>query len=324
MTTPATDRRDVRVKFAADHELRTADAVRLRDIATAARRACRAAFKMTADPEQLWSGAEKREALARRQATRAQAALAGALPDADELARWRRDLEAALALVEGGLRDIRRGRLLSSWFGKSREAFYPFRRTLMNRRALETDSEVADRLGEPSLVCRTSRKTLFWSFALASVPCGLGGVLLVVVAYMLLADGGKDILGCLVFLAVGALFLWGGWVLWKKANRLRHVLVAVHTGGLSYRDGGTCWACRWDEIEDVQCRVFQHYEESTLAVGGVVPIPGTTTRNYSHTTQQVKVRRKDGSQMVFTDELRNIGELAQAIRDGASRNNNFR
>src|SRR5262245_20068134 len=100
----------------------------------------------------------------------------------------------------------------------------------MNRQALETDSEALARLGEPSLVCRTSRKTLFWSFALASVPCGLGILVLVVVANMLLADGGKEILGCLVFLAVGVFSLWGGWVLCRKANRLRHVLVAVHAG----------------------------------------------------------------------------------------------
>jgi hypothetical protein len=190
----------------------------------------------------------------------------------------------------------------------------------MTRQAQETDPEAVARLGEPSLVCRTSRTTLFWSFALASVPCALGALLVVVVAYTLLADGGKDIVGCLVLLAVGGLSLWGGWVLLRKAIRLWHVLVAVHAGGLSYRDDGTCWTCRWEEIEDVHWRVRDHHEETSLAVGGIVPIPGTTVRSHSHTSQRVTVRRKDGTQMVFTDELQNVGELARAIHQGAGRN----
>src|SRR5262249_18009948 len=122
-----------------------------------------------------------------------------------------------------------------------------------------------------------------------------------------------------VFLAIGVLSLWGGTVLWRKTNRLRHVQVVVHDHGLSYRDGSTCLTCRWDQVEEVRWRVAHHYEESSLTVGGFVPLPGTGTQDYSHTTHRVTVRRNDGVNLVFTDELQNIVELARAIRQETSR-----
>jgi hypothetical protein len=108
-------------------------------------------------------------------------------------------------------------------------------------------------------------------------------------------------------------------MLLRKANRLRHVRVVVHAGGLSYRGESTCLTCRWDQIEEVRFRVAHHREIIYLAVGGVIPIPGTTRQHLSHTTHRVTVRRKDGTQMIFTDELQNIVELARAIQARASR-----
>jgi hypothetical protein len=136
----------------------------------------------------------------------------------------------------------------------------------MNRQAAANGSEEVAQLGEPSLVCRTSRKTLVWSFVLASSPIGFGIAVLLFVVKALLADWSRDIFGSILLLAVGVVSLWGGRALWRKANRLRHVKVAVHAGGLSYRDGGTCLTCRWDQIEEVRWRVSDHYEEHSCGL----------------------------------------------------------
>jgi hypothetical protein len=184
----------------------------------------------------------------------------------------------------------------------------------------EYDSEAVAQLGEPRLVCRTSRKTLFWGFLLASLLCGSGAAVLVAVLRSLMVDWSKDVFGSAVLLAVALLLLWGGRALWRKADRKRRVRVVVHTHGLSYRDGSTCLTCRWDQIEDVRWRIWNNYEDTCIALGGVVPVPGTTTRSLIHTSHQVTVLRKDGVQLVFTDELQNIAGLARAIRQEASRN----
>jgi hypothetical protein len=189
----------------------------------------------------------------------------------------------------------------------------------MKHPVLENGGIDKAQLGEPRFVCRTSRKTLFWGFILASLPAILGLAALWWMLQMLLEDWSKDICGSLVVLAIGGVCLWGSGVLWRKASRLRHVEVVVHAGALFYRDGSSSFLCRWDEIEEVRWRVANHYEETSLTVGGVVRVPGTTTRSHSHTSHQVTVRRKDGAQMVFTNELQNVEKLARAIQGETSR-----
>jgi hypothetical protein len=184
----------------------------------------------------------------------------------------------------------------------------------------ESASEEVAQLGEPRLVCRTSSKTLFWGFLLASLLGGFGIAVVILVLRNLIADWSKDVLGTVALLAVTSLSLWGGRALWRKENRKRLVRVVVHAGGLSYRDGSTCLTCHWDQIEDVRWRVANHYEETSLAVGGVLPIPGATIERVSHTSHRLTVRRKDGVNLVFTDELQNIVELARAIQQQLSRN----
>ena len=137
---------------------------------------------------------------------------------------------------------------------------------------------------------------------------------------MLLVDRSRDVFGAVVFLAIGVLSLWGGRVLWRKTDRLRHAQAVVHDGGISCHDGSTCLTCRWDQIEDVRWRVANHYEETSFAVGGVLPIPGATIERVSHTNHRLTVRRKDGVNLVFTDELQNIVELARAIQQQLNRN----
>src|SRR5207249_1025722 len=122
---------------------------------------------------------------------------------------------------------------------------------------------------------------------------------------------------CLVCLAAGLLFLWGGWVLWMKTNRLWRVQVVVHAGGLVYNNEETCLTCRWDQIEEFRWRVWNLFDESTIVVG-VVPI---ATRSFDHSDHKVTVRRKDGVQLIFTDELQNIDRLARVIQQQISRNN---
>jgi hypothetical protein len=184
----------------------------------------------------------------------------------------------------------------------------------MNQQILETDSEEVARLGEPRLICRTSRKTLFWGFVLASLACAFGVAVLILLFSTLLADWSKYIFGSVLFLVVGVLALWGGIVLWRKTNRLRRVEAVVHVGGLSYQNDCGCLTCRWDQIEYVWWKVGNHYVESRVVVGGFVPIAGSGTRHHTHTTHEVTVRRKDGVQMIFTDQLQDIVELARAIQ----------
>src|SRR4051812_6354309 len=127
----------------------------------------------------------------------------------------------------------------------------------MNQQPPQAGSEEVTLLGAPRLVCRTSRKTLFWGFLLASLTCVLGIVLLIFVLRRLTEDWSRDRFGSVVFLTVGVLLLWGGRAQWRKANRLRHVQVVVHAGGLSSRDGSTCLTCRWDQIGGLDPR-FEH------------------------------------------------------------------
>jgi hypothetical protein len=160
----------------------------------------------------------------------------------------------------------------------------------MHPQAPATDSEVAARLGDPTLVCRISRKTLFWGYLLPFLPGALGAAVLAAVLQMLLADGPRDVLGSAVFLAGGVGLLWGATALWRRTDRLRHTRVVVHAGGLAYHRDGACLTCRWDQIEQFQWRLANHFEESSLAIGGLVPVPGTKMRSLSHTSQRVTVR----------------------------------
>jgi hypothetical protein len=190
----------------------------------------------------------------------------------------------------------------------------------MNRQAPEIDLRDVDRLGEPRLVCHTSRKTLFWGFLVAVVPGVLGAAALCGALRLLLGGWSEDVLGLVLLLAVGVGSLWAARALWSKTSRLRHVQVAVHAGGLSYRDDSTCLAWRWDEILDIRWSVSLHRETTSFAVGGVLPVPGTTVETTVHRSHQVIVRRMDGAQLVFTDELENITEMPRAIQEAASRN----
>jgi hypothetical protein len=175
-------------------------------------------------------------------------------------------------------------------------------------------SEEVAELGEPNLICRISRKTLFWGFLLASLLCGVGVGVLIVVLRMLIADWSQDVFGSIIFLAVGLLLLWGGTVLWRKTNRKRHVRVVVHSRGLSYRnEDNTCLTCRWDEIEAFRWRAWVHREKGAAVIGGA-PVVATTT----WTTHQVIVQLKDGVQLVFTDELQHVVSLAKAIQEATS------
>jgi hypothetical protein len=188
----------------------------------------------------------------------------------------------------------------------------------MSQQPPETDSDEVTQLGAPRLVCRISRRTLFWAFLLAALPGVVGVALLLFVTRLLLDDWSGDIFGSVLLLSLGVLSLWGCRALWRKANRLRHVQVVVHAGGLSYRDGSTCLTCRWDQVEEVRWRTANHYEEVSLTVGGVLPVPGAAIRRLSHTSYHVTVRRKGGSQLVFTNELQNIDGLARAIQQETS------
>jgi len=177
----------------------------------------------------------------------------------------------------------------------------------MRQESLENGSEEVAQLGEPKLVCSASRKTLFWGYLLASLPCGVGIAILITVLMGLAADWSKDILGSLVLLAVPIPFLWGGWALWRRANGKRQMRVVVHTGGLSYHDGNSVRTCRWDQIAEVQWKVANYYDD-------------TTTRKASHTSHEFVLHRRDGVQLVFTEELQNIVGLSKSILEETSRN----
>jgi hypothetical protein len=189
----------------------------------------------------------------------------------------------------------------------------------MNTQTPQTGPDEGHPLGEPVLVCRINRKVLFWGFLLASLSCGLGALLLFFMIRMLAGDWVRDLSGLVTLLVVGVLLLWGGRVLWRRTNRLRPVRAVVHAGGLSYCDHSGCLTCRWDEIEDVQWKILSQYEKTSIAIGGLVPIPGTTIQRLSHTSHQIVVRRKDGVLLVFTSELQDIVGLALAIQEGRSR-----
>jgi hypothetical protein len=182
----------------------------------------------------------------------------------------------------------------------------------MNQQSPECNLEVLTQLGEPLFVCRTSRKTLFGGFLVALVPFALGGALLFAMVNMLIADGLKDLFGCLLCLAAGLLFLWGGSVLWMKTQRLRNVRVVVHAGGLVLHNQWACVTCRWDQIEDFRWSVLNHFEEPTIVVGWVLVASGP--RRLDHSDHTVTICRKDGVKLIFTDELRTIVRLARVIQ----------
>jgi hypothetical protein len=187
---------------------------------------------------------------------------------------------------------------------------------IVNQLSPENGSEDLAQLGEPKLVCRTSRKTLFWGFLIASLICGSGIAVLIVLLRILIADSPEDVFqNCVFFLPIGVLLLWGGTAVWRKTNRKWQVKVVVHAGGLSYGNDNTCLTCRWDEIEEVGWRVLDHYDEGVARVGGI-PIYASS----KHTTHRVTVRRKDGVELVFTDELDDVVALAKAIQQGIGRN----
>jgi hypothetical protein len=171
----------------------------------------------------------------------------------------------------------------------------------MNDPLPEDGLENMARLGEPTLVCRTSRRTLFWGFLLASLLSGFGLAFVALLLKNLLVDPSKDVLGCVVYLAIAALSLWGGIKLWRKANGKRQVRVAVHAGGLSYHDEETCLTCRWDQIAEVRWNAKKVYETTHLTVGGVLPVPGTTSTRHIHTTHQITVQLKDSVQLGRVD-----------------------
>jgi hypothetical protein len=189
----------------------------------------------------------------------------------------------------------------------------------MDQEAPESKADEVAQLGEPLMTFHVSRKTLFWSFLIVLAPAAAGIALLAGVVEMLITDWSRDRLGCAVYLVVGVLLLWAGKALWSQANRLRRLKVVVHAGGLSYRKDGACLACRWDQIAAVQGQETPHYEESSLAVGGIVSIPGTTVRTLSHVSHRYTVSRQDGVQLVFTSELQNVAQLVQMIEQQLSR-----
>lgn len=179
--------------------------------------------------------------------------------------------------------------------------------------------EVPARLGPPVLVCRISPRTLFGGYLMASLPVVVGALVLLALYAIRAGDWTKDVVGTLVFLAAAGAAFYGGWVLWRRTNRLRLVRATVHAGGLSYWDATGRTTCRWDQIEDIRWKALDHYEESVLVLGGVVPVPGTAIREFSHSTHRVTVRRMEGAPIVLTNEIENIVGLAGAILAGVER-----
>src|SRR5262245_54259088 len=106
-------------------------------------------------------------------------------------------------------------------------------------------------LGQPKLVCRTCRPTLVWGFLVAGVPFGLGGAVLAFLINVRHRDWTRDVAGTVILLALAAAAFYAGWVLWRSTNRLRHVRVAAHDGGLTYQDWARSVTCTWDQVEDV-------------------------------------------------------------------------
>jgi hypothetical protein len=175
-------------------------------------------------------------------------------------------------------------------------------------------AELAE-LGERKLVCRTSRKTLFWGFLLAFLVCSIAIAVLFVPFTIFKSPSTEDmLLNSAFFLPIGTLLLWGGIVLLRKANAMRHIQVVVHVGGLASYQDKNCLTCRWDQLDEVTWQVRNHYDEGTATVGGV-PIYA----NSKHSTHRLTVRRKDGIELVFTDDLANLKALAKAIQMATGR-----
>jgi rhomboid protease GluP len=189
----------------------------------------------------------------------------------------------------------------------------------MNPLAPENQSNEPAQLGEPKMVFRASRRSLFWSVTLALLPATLGITVLALAVRTLAVQGLQDGSDAIVFLVVGVLSLWGARVLWKQANRLRRLQVVVHTDGLVYRDGRTTFSCRWSQIAQARGRVAHHYDKTSLAVGGVVPIPGATVSKFSHVSHRYTLRREDGAEIVFTDEIQDVEELGRVIQQELDR-----
>lgn len=154
---------------------------------------------------------------------------------------------------------------------------------------------------------------------MAALPCGFGAADLAFVLHLRAGDWAKDVPGTVLLLAVAAAACYGGWVLWRRTNRLRRVRVVASDGGLTYQDWTGCVSCRWDQIDDVRWSASDHYDVSSLALYGVAKVPGTTTREFSHTTHQITVLRSDGVKLVFTEELENVVGLGSVIMECVDR-----
>jgi hypothetical protein len=176
--------------------------------------------------------------------------------------------------------------------------------------------EDAPRLGEPRREFRAATASLVWGYILALPLFGIGAALLIAGLGHSLPDG--DWLGAAVFAAAAALCIWATVALLRKADRLRRLRVVVHDNGLAYHDGGRALTCRWDEIEDFRGTARHHFEEKSFAVGGI-PVPGTKTQQYSHTSHHLVVRRKDGAELGFTNEIESVVALAEMIHEGLAR-----
>jgi hypothetical protein len=175
--------------------------------------------------------------------------------------------------------------------------------------------------GEPRLVCRTSRRTLVGGFVMAAVLCISGAAVLIFVFKVRAANWTKDIPGTVIMLTVAAGLLFAGWVVGKKINQRRQILVAVYDGGFSYENGVDCVTRRWDQIENIRWKVADFYEDLALAVGPFnVRVPSKAMREYSHTSYGLTVKCRDGVRLVFNDELENVTELARIIAESVQRN----
>jgi hypothetical protein len=93
----------------------------------------------------------------------------------------------------------------------------------------------------------------------------------------------------------------------------------VHAAALASDTGRTLLVCRWDEVAAPYGRTTAHYEAVSLSLRGVVPIPGTAVNYLSHVSHHYTLWRKDGVVLVFTEEIRKVGELAKIIQDELAR-----
>jgi hypothetical protein len=183
---------------------------------------------------------------------------------------------------------------------------------------LENGSVQGGDLGAARTAFRASRKTLFWSHLLALSVCAAGTAVLVGLLRLLLTDWSQDVLGSIVLLAVGLLLLWAGRSLWRHASRVRRLHIVVHDDGIAFHNGITPLVCRWDEIVAAHGRSAVHYDAAMLSAGGI-PVPGTTHHYFSHVSHQYTLWRKDGEPLVFTEEIRNVVELARIVEHELAR-----